>query len=243
MTAQTVLNELSRIATPERAQGAARFFKTGPGQYGEGDVFLGVTVPAQRKIAKAHQHLSLKETTKLLQMPFHECRSTALFILVTQYQKGSEAEKLAIYKTYLANTKFINNWDLVDCSAGYIVGAQLGATYKPTLTKLARSQDLWEKRIAMIACFYYIMQGDAEPAFYIIEILKTDQHDLIQKAVGWMLREIGKRCSREALTIWLITNDEYKRLPRTTLRYAIEHYSPADRKAFLQGTVNKSGIL
>jgi 3-methyladenine DNA glycosylase AlkD len=235
-TAQTVLNQLTLLATPERAQGAARFFKTGPGQYGEGDKFLGVTVPEQRKLAKHHQGMVLTEVVKLLRMPFHECRSTALFIMVLQYKKASDAQKLIIYNHYIANTKYINNWDLVDSSAGYIVGPQLGANYRPTLTRLASSDDVWERRIAMIACFHYIMKGNPDPAFYIIELLKTDTHDLIQKAVGWMLREIGKRCSREQLTVWLLNNEQYKRLPRTTLRYAIEHYSPGDRKAFLAGT-------
>lgn len=236
MTAAAVQKDLKAMATLERTVGAARFFKTGLGQYGEGDVFLGVTVPDQRKLAKQFKNLPLGEVVKLLQSPFHECRATALFILVLQYQRGTPAEQQAIYDCYLANTARINNWDLVDCSAGHIVGQHLGDNFKPTLVQLAHSSNLWERRIAMIACFYTIMQGNPEPAFNIIDILEQDSHDLIQKAVGWMLREIGKRCDQEILTTWLLSENRYQRLPRTTLRYAIEHYPPDQRKQFLTGS-------
>lgn len=236
MTAAAVQKELKAKATLERSVGAARFFKTGPGQYGEGDIFLGVTVPDQRKLAKQFKNLPLTEVIKLLQSPFHECRATALFILVLQYQRGTPAEQQAIYDLYLANTARINNWDLVDCSAGYIVGQQLGNHYRPTLVQLAHSSSLWERRIAMIACFYTIVQGNPVPAFAIIDILEQDSHDLIQKAVGWMLREIGKRCDQEILTAWLLDKKRYQRLPRTTLRYAIEHYPQDQRKQFLAGS-------
>ncbi|MEO5627975.1 MAG: DNA alkylation repair protein [Candidatus Saccharimonadales bacterium] len=235
MDARTVARQLELLGTPERAKNSAWFFKTGPGQYGEGDIFWGITVPEQRKIAKTYKDLPLGEVIKLLHSPIHECRLTALLIWVSQYQNGTATKKLAIYKAYLANTRWVNNWDLVDTSAHKIIGPQLGPNYKSTLTKLARSSSLWEKRIAVIACFYYIKLGDPKPAFYIIDILKYDQNDLIQKAVGWMLREIGKACSREILLGWLLTNQQYTKLPRTTLRYAIEHFDQADRKAFLSG--------
>jgi 3-methyladenine DNA glycosylase AlkD len=214
---------------------SARFFKTGKGQYGEGDHFIGITVPQLRKVARAYKQLPLDEIVKLLHSAVHEYRLTALIIMVGQYKRGTQAEQAKIYKTYLANTKWINNWDLVDSSAGYIVGPQLGTNYAATLAKLAKSADLWERRIAMLACFYTIQQGDPEPAFYVIEFLKHDEHDLIQKAVGWMLREIGKRCGRDVLHDWLLRDNQYQQLPRTTLRYAIEHYPQAERKAFLQG--------
>lgn len=235
MDAQAVAQALEALGSPEKAKNSAWFFKTGPGQYGAGDLFWGITVPEQRKIARQYKELPLKEVTQLLQSPVHECRLTALLIWVHQYQEGDRKTQQAIYDTYLRNTKWINNWDLVDSSADKIVGAHLGNSYKPVLTKLAKSKDLWEKRIAVIACFYHIKKGDPKPAFYIIDFLKYDEHDLIQKAVGWMLREIGKRCSREALLAWLLTDQQYTRLPRTTLRYAIEHFESQDRKAFLKG--------
>lgn len=235
MTANDVLQALDALADPIRAQNTARFFKTGPGQYGEGDQFIGITVPLQRKVAQQFKDLPLNETIRLLQSPLHESRLTALFIMVGQFKNGDQSTKQTIYDAYLANTKFINNWDLVDSSACYIVGPQLGNDYRAVLTPLARSGDLWERRIAMLATFYHIGQGNPVPAFYIIDILKNDSHDLIQKAVGWMLREIGKRCSREILTDWLVKDQQYTKLPRTTLRYAIEHYSAEERQAFLKG--------
>jgi len=233
MTAAKILTELNRVADPIKAQTSARFFKTDPGQYGEGDIFLGLTVPEQRVVAKRYAALPLREVEILLHSKFHEARLIALFILVTQYKKGTPQQRLAIYALYLKNTTHINNWDLVDSSASYIMGPSADL---PTLIRLANSANVWERRIAMLACFYTINQGKTEPAFTIIAILKNDSHDLIQKAVGWMLREIGKRCSRKELITWLAHNS-YPKLPRTTLRYAIEHFSPQERKAYLQGIV------
>lgn len=155
--------------------------------------------------------------------------------MVCQCKKADQAGKFKIYNTYLANTKWINNWDLVDTSAYNIVGPQIDPDYKSVLTKLAKSNDLWEKRIAMVACFHFIRNSNPAPGFYVMDILKDDPHDLLQKAVGWMLRETGKRCGREVLLDWLLTDQQYTKLPRTTLRYAIEHFDQADRKAFLQG--------
>lgn len=237
MNAQDVHTQLQQHSDPLRAQHSRRFFKTGKGQYGEGDRFLGVTVPEQRKIAKYFKSLPLPEIIKLLHSPYHECRLTAVFILVYQYTHGTQDEKNKIFRIYLENTAWINNWDIVDSSAGYIVGAHLGDTYKNTLSRLAASDSIWERRIAMIACLHYIVNGDPAPALLVIEILKYDQHDLIQKAVGWMLREIGKRCSRELLEAWLARDKQYQKLPRTTLRYAIEHFDAARRKQYLSGTI------
>lgn len=236
MNSHDVENCLRIHADPLRAQHSLRFFKTGPGEYGEGDQFLGVTVPEQRKVAKKFNNLPLPEVVTLLHSRYHECRLTAIFILVYQYTHASPDDMDKIFHTYLDNTKWINNWDIVDSSAGYIVGSHLGPKYEKTLTCLAKSDNIWERRIAMIACLHYIVQGNPEPALMVIELLKYDQHDLIQKAVGWMLREIGKRCSRQLLEDWLAIDKQYQKLPRTTLRYAIEHFDTTRRKQYLAGT-------
>lgn len=232
-----VSKALRFVATPERAKSNAWFFKTGPGQYGEGDQFLGVTVPQQRVVAKQFKDLPLYEVEKLIMSPWHEERLTGVFILVGQFQRGDESNKKAIYDFYMSHTGCINNWDLVDSSAGYIVGPWLEE--KPQkmkiLTKLAKSDLLWDRRIAMIATLYYINQGRADEAFDIIDILKNDSHDLIQKAVGWMLREIGKRVDRDLLIVFLDQNAAT--LPRTSLRYAIEHFSPSERAKYLNKVV------
>ncbi len=291
-TKTEVSKALRACATAERAKANAWFFKTGPGEYGEGDKFLGVTVPDQRKIAKKfYKSLSPDVVEAMLHSPWHEERLTALFILVLMYKNGDQSKKDQIAKLYLANTKYVNNWDLVDSSAGYILGPWLDSVppsktshteydlsgrlngqnrrfpssvsshrrplrladsarnnddfdrlygsqadlsqYKmKVLTKLANSKLLWERRIAMLATSYYIGKGSANEAMQIIEILKHDSHDLIQKAVGWMLREIGKRTSREELLKFLDQNAAT--LPRTCLRYAIEKLSPAERQHYLK---------
>ena len=222
---------LRKLATPEKAKSSAWFFKTGPGQYGEGDKFMGVTVPEQRRIAGKFKDLPQKELEKLIKSPWHEERLTGLFILVSQYQRGSETFKKKIYDFYMSHTKYINNWDLVDSSSGYIVGPYLENKNKAVLTVLARSKNLWERRIAMIATFYYIKQGDADEALKIAGILLRDNHDLIQKAVGWMLREIGKRIDGQILISFL--NIYAETMPRTALRYAIERLSKDKREFYL----------
>lgn len=234
---EEIQKELRNSATPERAEASAWFFKTGPGQYAEGDKFLGVTVPNQRKIAKKYKDLPLKDTEKLITSPWHEERLTGLFILVGAYQKGDERTKKQIYECYISHTEFINNWDLVDSSAGYIVGPQLENSPKKmeVLTTLAKSSLLWERRIAMLSTFYYIMNGKPEEAIIIAEMLLNDEHDLIQKAVGWMLREIGKRVDRQLLVDFLKTR--YKTMPRITLRYAIEHFDQPTRQKYLRGLI------
>lgn len=236
MDAAAVFQQLQSLANPIRAGHAARYFKTGPGQYGEGDVFLGLTVPEQRRVANQFRHLPLDEVLILLQLPYHECRLTALFVLVTQYRLGSAEQRRTIFDAYLAHSRWINNWDLVDSSASYIVGDFLGQKPHDVLKKLAKSKNMWERRIAMLACLHTIRQGEPDAAFAVISILKSDPEELIQKAVGWMLREIGKHCSRETLIHWLLEDKQYATLPRTTLRYAIEHFEPSERQKFLRGT-------
>lgn len=234
MGLEELKKELRKNSTPEKAASSAWFFKTGPGQYGEGDQFLGVTVPEQRKIAREFKDLPLPKVEQLLQSPIHEERLVALFILVDQFNKGNEAVKKEIYEFYLNNTKRVNNWDLVDSSAGYIVGTYLLDKPRDILYKLAKSKSIWERRIAMISTLAFIVKGESEDALKIAEILLTDKEDLMHKAVGWMLREVGKRVSRNELVTFL--KKHYNQIPRTTLRYSIEHFPPEKRKAFLVGT-------
>lgn len=225
--------ELIKKGTLKKSKASAWFFKTGKGEYGEGDVFIGVTVPEQRAIAKKFKNLSLPDIQKLLQSKEHEFRLTALIILVDQFKLAYEKRKKEIYNFYLKNTKQVNNWDLVDSSASYIVGAYLDGKNTKPLVRLAKSKILWERRIAIVATFYSIQKGQSKNTFDIATLLITDKHDLIQKAVGWMLREVGKRSGRTTLESFL--KKHYKKMGRTTLRYAIEHFSKKDRREYLQG--------
>lgn len=227
-----LLRELSEASDPKRARNLTWFFKTGKGEYGEGDKFCGITVPAQRKIARRYRHLSLKDVKKLLGSKIHEHRFTALEILVFQYEGADPAARQQIFDFYLANTRAINNWDLVDTSAPYIVGEHLLSRPRATLYKLAKSANVWERRIAIVSTFTFISHNDLKDTFAIAELLLQDKHDLIHKAVGWMLRETGKR-SQPALIDFLKRN--YKSIPRTALRYAIERLPEAQRKQALQG--------
>ncbi|MBI2285323.1 DNA alkylation repair protein [Candidatus Saccharibacteria bacterium] len=226
MTASDVSRALRQVATPKKAKASAWFFKSGPGQYAEGDKFLGVTVPEQRTIAKKFQSLLLKDVEKLVMSPWHEERLTGLIILVGQYKRADESGQKEIYDFYLSHTKYINNWDLVDLSAEHIVGPWLdGRSEKmAVLRKLAGSDWLWDRRIAMLATFDYIKRNKADEALQIAEQLLPDKHDLIQKAVGWMLREIGKKVNRQILINFL--DKHAATMPRTSLRYAIEHFDP-----------------
>lgn len=224
--------ELRRFSSPTKAKASAWFFKTGLGQYGEGDKFIGVTVPNQRQIARKFKDLSLTEIEMLLRSPIHEERLVSLIILVNQFKKADEKDKKEIFEFYLANTNQINNWDLVDTSAGYIVGGYLIDKPRDILGKLARSESIWERRIATIATLAFIIKGDPNDALKIAEILLNDEHDLIQKAVGWMLREVGKRCGENYLTSFL-DKHAYK-MPRTMLRYSIEHFPPEKRQKYLK---------
>jgi len=181
--------ELSAASDPERARNSAWFFRTGEGQYGHGDRFLGITVPVQRRIANRYVHLPLTGVEKLLASPIHEHRFVALEILVAQYEQGN----IEVFDFYLKHTKFINNWDLVDTSAPYIVGKHLLTRPRKILYRLAKSKNLWERRIAIVSTQTFIRAGEIEDTFAIAKILLTDEHDLIHKAVGWMLRETGKQ--------------------------------------------------
>ncbi|MEN9581031.1 MAG: hypothetical protein RJA70_4040 [Pseudomonadota bacterium] len=231
LNAAAVRAALAKEATAEREAASRRFFKTGKGQYGEGDRFIGVTVPTQRKVARAFQHLALKEALLLLQSPVHEERLTALFILVRQYQRGTPEVKSQIAKAYLRHTRNVNNWDLVDSSAPYILGNWLLDKDRSLLLNLARSKNLWERRIAMIATAAFIQNGESDDAFAIATQLLGDEHELMHKAVGWMLREIGKRIDVQLLRGFL---KRYARtMPRTALRYAIEHLPAGERKRWL----------
>jgi 3-methyladenine DNA glycosylase AlkD len=233
MSLVLIKKELDLCGDKEKARNYARFFKTGKGEYGEGDKFIGVIVLIQRKIAKRYyQDLSLSEIQKLISSPIHEYRLTALIILTYQYPKSTDAEKEKIVKFYLKNTKYINNWDLVDCSSHKIIGAWLlkRSEQKKILYELAKSKDLWEKRIAVISTFAFIREGQFDDALKISMILLYDKHDLIHKAVGWMLREVGKKnqtMEEEFLKRF------YQIMPRTMLRYAIEHFSEKKKKFYM----------
>ena len=222
--------DIRRASSRARAKISQSFFKTGPGQYGEGDRFLGTTVPDLRKLSAKYQDLSRKDTASLLQSRWHEERLLALLILVRQYGRADESNRNAIYRLYLANTRYINNWDLVDLSADRIVGAHLFDGDRTPLRKLALSRSLWERRIAILATFHYIKQGDYEDALTVAELLLRDEHDLIHKAVGWMLREIGKR--NQAVEERFLRTHAAK-MPRTMLRYAIERFPDGLRRRYL----------
>mgnify|MGYP001007772563 CR=1 FL=1 len=229
-----VIHALKKRQDKQKAVVYQRFFKTAKGQYGEGDQFFGITVPQQRIVAKKFFDLSLLDIDKLIRHPVHECRLTALLIVVHQYQKGDEMRQKKIYDWYLKNARRINNWDLVDSSASYIVGAYLfgqkKSEWKKVLLSLAQSDNLWERRISIISTHYFIRQGVYEPTIRIATQLLSDKHDLIHKACGWMLREMGKKDE----TILQDFLDAYaKQMPRTMLRYAIEKMSQGKRKKYL----------
>jgi 3-methyladenine DNA glycosylase AlkD len=216
----------------EDAEFLQGFFKTGAGQYGEGDIFLGIRVPAVRGLAQEYKDLPLKEILSLLQSPYHEVRLFALIWLVNAFAQGDETTQKGIYDLYLANTGYINNWDLVDISAPKIVGAYLLEKKRAPLYQLAKSKSLWERRISILATFYFIKYDQFTDALKIAEILLEDKEDLIHKAVGWMLREIGKRdtqCEEAFL------QKHCRTMPRTMLRYAIERFTPAKRRMYLEG--------
>lgn len=226
--AREVRARLAALASPAKAEGAARFFKTGKRQYAEGDVFLGVTVPQQRAIARAHRALSHPDLSRLLRSEIHEERLTALLILVAQYESGDDARKETCVAFYLAHLPHINNWDLVDSSAAPILGAHLLTRDRAILRRLARSKTLWERRVAIVATHAFLRAGETKDAIAIAEALLGDEHDLIHKAVGWTLRELGKRADLAALRRFL---DEHgARMPRTALRYAIERLPLDERK-------------
>jgi 3-methyladenine DNA glycosylase AlkD len=222
--------DLRRYGNKEKARILRRFFKTGPGEYAEGDLFLGVTVPVLRKLAGRYREAGLKDTLRILKSPIHEERLLALFILILKYGKSDATGREKIYRLYLKHARYINNWDLVDATAKHIIGDFLRDRDKAPLLKLAKSGSVWERRIAILSTFNYIEKKQFEDTLKIAEILLNDEHDLIHKAVGWMLREIGKRdlAAEEGFI-----KTHYKRMPRTMLRYAIERFPESKRQAYL----------
>ena len=226
--------ELSSLEDSHTASFLKRFFKTGPGEYGEGDLFRGIRVPVLRKLAKEYQSLTLAETEVLLRSSYHEDRLLALLILVRAYLRGDDAVKEKAFDLYLKNTQFINNWDLVDSSAAQIVGAFLWDKNRDVLYRLARSSDLWERRIAIIATFHFIRRCEFTETLKIAEILLAAREDLIHKAVGWMLREVGNRNMN--IEEGFLRN-HHKRMPRVMLRYAIEKFPEPKRQQYLRGEI------
>lgn len=236
MSIKNIKLELKKSSDPKNAEKCLRFFKTGKGEYGEGDKFIGVIVPEQRKIAKKYIDTPLKDLQELLNSEIHEYRQISLMILVYKFQnkKTTEEEKEKIYKLYLKNTKNINNWDLVDISAHHIVGKYLLDKDREILYKLAKSKNLWEKRIAIISTFAFIRTNEFEDTLKISEMLLNDNHDLMHKAVGWMLREVG---NRNLKTEEDFLRKYYKKMPRTMLRYAIEKFEETKRQKYLKGDI------
>jgi 3-methyladenine DNA glycosylase AlkD len=230
-----IQSQLADLSNNEDGLFHQRFFKTGPGQYGEGDLFRGIRLPVLRRLSKSYQDITLEHVEQLLHSAYHEDRLLALLILVRKYATSDETGQATIYKLYMSNTQFINNWDLVDSSAEHIVGAYLiDKSHKP-LDQLARSRSLWERRIAILASFHFIRRGKFDTTLRIAERLLTDQEDLIHKAVGWMLREIGKRDIKKEE---VFLRAHHRHMPRTMLRYAIEKFPEEKRKRYLKGTIS-----
>jgi 3-methyladenine DNA glycosylase AlkD len=234
MTGKILKQRLHALGNPEQAKACARYTKMGPGEYGEGDQFLGLNAATMRGLAKEFRHLPLADVQSLLHSPWHEERSVALLIMVLQYPKADPAGKKSLYDFYLANTLFVNGWDLVDCSAPHIVGTHLFERSRKPLQRLAKSKSLWERRIAMVATQHFIRKGDFADTLQIAELLLNDDEDLIHKAAGWMLREVG---DRDIETLEGFLKQHYQAMPRTMLRYAIEKLPEPRRKAYLKGTI------
>ena len=230
MTYPDLKNTLLAQADPERAKNLSWFFKTKPGQYGEGDQFLGLSMPQQHSIAKQFLGLPPDAVEQLLREPYHECRMTGLLIWVYQSRKATSIHREALMERYVANRQYVNNWDLVDVTCPHLVGRQLLQNDRSVLYDLAREDHLWSQRIAIVSTISFIRAGQFADTFAIAEFLLPHKHDLIHKAVGWMLREVGKR-NTDALDEFL--HDHIRQLPRTTLRYAIEKFDPARRRYYL----------
>jgi 3-methyladenine DNA glycosylase AlkD len=229
---EEVRQALKALRDPEVAAHAARYFKAGPGEYGAGDRFLGIRVPQLRALARAHRALPFDAVLEHLRSPWHEERLLALLILVEQFRRGDADDRERIHRAYLDHTRFVNNWDLVDASAPRLVGAHVDPNAAEPLERLAASASVWERRIAVLATFDWIGRGETAAALRIADRLLGDPHDLIHKAVGWMLREVGKR-DPERFEAFL--TQRYRRMPRTMLRYAIEKLPEARRQRYLRG--------
>jgi 3-methyladenine DNA glycosylase AlkD len=229
LTAANIRQRLALLADAATAAGSRRFFKTGKGEYGEGDRFRGIRVPVLRRLAREYQAVGLPQVLRLLQSRFHEDRLLALLLLVQLFARGDEALRRRIYQRYLASTRYVNNWDLVDSSAEHIAGAWLWTRSRQPLRRLARSKNLWERRIAIIATFHFIRRGQFRDTLEIAAMLRDDREDLIHKAVGWMLREVG---NRHHATEVAFLKSHCRRMPRTMLRYAIEKFPARERAQF-----------
>ena len=237
-TAAHAMLLLTKLGSASVAAIAKRFFKTGAGQYGAGDKFLGIKVPVLRALVRDLKDAGLEVALPLLKSSWHEARAVALMLLVRLFQRGDEKTQKQVFDLYLKSTKFINNWDLVDMSAEHIVGGWLAnkpALRKQVLTRLAKSKSMWERRIAILATFHYIKKGDFAETLRLAQLLLKDEEDLIQKAVGWMLREVGKRVSEKEEENFL--KRYYHEMPRTMLRYAIERFAEPKRKRYLAGSI------
>ena len=237
MNAEIIKEELFKLADPQKKEFLPYFFKTQKGQYGEGDMFIGVVVPAQRALVKKYKEMHVDEISKLLFYDYHECRMTALLFLVNMFNKAKdEKRREEIYDFYIAHADRINNWDLVDLSARDIVGGYLFDKSRAPLYDFAKMQHLWLQRISIIATYYFIKKGDLKDTFAISNLLIDHPHDLIHKATGWMLREAGKH-DFEALYSYLLEDSRYNKMPRTMLRYAIEKFPEETRQQFLKGKI------
>lgn len=235
ITAATIRARLRPLAAPRVAEASQRFFKTGPGDYGHGDRFLGIRVPTLRTVAREYRAAPLSAALALLRSPLHEERLVALFVLVDQFARGTPAARRQIFSEYLKHVpKHINNWDLVDSSAHLIVGAYLEQRDRGVLYELARSPHLWSRRVAIMATFWLVKRGSFDDTLALAELLLDDGHDLIHKAVGWMLREVG---NRDAELAQRFLKRHCRRMPRTMLRYAIERFPPSKRRAYFAGRV------
>jgi len=228
-----IKKELDLLANKKQSKISQRFFKTGRGEYGEGDIFLGIKVPVQRKVASKFEDLPLKDIEQLLHSSIHEYRMTAIIILVNQFKKADEKLREKIYKLYLRNSKWVNNWNLVDSSAHYIVGEYLLDNSRDVLCKLAKSKILWERRIAIISTFAFIRYNDFKDTIKLAKILLDDEHDLMHKACGWMLREVGKKSEQGEKELIKFLDKHTLEMPRTMLRYAIERLPEKKRKYYL----------
>ncbi|MDY6881784.1 MAG: DNA alkylation repair protein [Desulfatiglans sp.] len=234
LTAEEIAGKLRDLGEPSIAEHSKRFFKTGKGEYGEGDRFLGIRVPVIRQMVKRYRRVPMNEIKVLLRSEFHEERLFALLALVAGFGEGNETAKKEIYNLYLGNTCHVNNWDLVDSSAPQIVGAYLEKRDRKPLYEMVRSQSMWERRISIIATFHMIRKDQFHDTLKIAQILKRDREDLIHKAVGWMLREVGKR-DIDAEEAYL--KRHYQDMPRTMLRYAIERFPESKKRAYLTGKI------
>jgi len=231
---QIILQRLQQLANPEDAKKALRYVKSGPGEYSEGDVFLGIRNPVLHQLVKEFKQINMLDLMALLSNDFHEARHLALLLMVYQFERGDSVKKTSIYQAYLANTAFINNWDLVDCSCYKIVGPYLIDKDRTVLCQLVESESLWERRIAMVSTMHFIRHSQFDDVIQLSQRLLTDKHDLMHKAVGWMLREAGKRDEQVLLDF---LNRHYQIMPRTALRYAIEKLPEPLRQDYLKGKV------